>query len=212
MELGVCAVDPDKVILYGSRARGDAREDSDYDLAFVFPGDRRDRWVRFVVDLDDAAVTLLPVDLLNWNEALRVDYASGFAEKDSRCMSDVPAVENFGKALSKAPGLHGQITIVDDRDRAGIIQAFGIHLRAVLEGFPADSDDQGIAAASPRQALEAAVRLKLIHREDEKEWLDMLHDRNMTSHLYQEAIAVEIAQRVVDRYLVLLDEAHQACA
>ena len=45
------------------------RKDSDYDLAFVFPEDRRDRWVRFVVGLDDAAVTLLPVDLLNWNEA-----------------------------------------------------------------------------------------------------------------------------------------------
>jgi predicted nucleotidyltransferase len=67
--LGVRAVDPDKVILYGSRARGDARKDSDYDLAFVFPGGRHDRWVRFVVDLDDAAVTLLPVDLLDWNEA-----------------------------------------------------------------------------------------------------------------------------------------------
>ena len=69
MELGVRAVDPDKVILYGSRARGSAREDSDYDLAFVFPKDRHNRWVRFVVDLDDAAVTLLPVDLLDWNEA-----------------------------------------------------------------------------------------------------------------------------------------------
>jgi uncharacterized protein len=69
VELGVRAVDPDKVILYGSRARGDAREDSDYDLAFVFPNDRHNRWVRFVVDLDDAAVTLLPVDLLDWNEA-----------------------------------------------------------------------------------------------------------------------------------------------
>ena len=67
--LGVRAVDPDKVILYGSRARGDARKDSDFDLAFVFPPDRHDRWVRFVVDLDDAAVTLLPVDLLDWNEA-----------------------------------------------------------------------------------------------------------------------------------------------
>ena len=69
VELGVCAVDPDKVILYGSRARGDARRDSDYDLAFVFLKDRHDRWVRFVVDLDDAAVTLLPVDLVDWNEA-----------------------------------------------------------------------------------------------------------------------------------------------
>ncbi len=69
VEIGVRAVDPDRVILYGSHARGDAREDSDYDLAFVFPNDRYDRWVRYVVDLDDAAVTLLPVDLLNWNEA-----------------------------------------------------------------------------------------------------------------------------------------------
>jgi uncharacterized protein len=69
VQLGVRAVDPDKVLLYGSRARGSAREDSDYDLAFVFPKDRHARWVRFVVGLDDAAVTLLPVDLLDWNEA-----------------------------------------------------------------------------------------------------------------------------------------------
>lgn len=69
VELGVRCVDPDRVILYGSHARDDAREHSDYDLAFVFPKDRHDRWVRFVVDLDDAAVTLLPVDLLDWNEA-----------------------------------------------------------------------------------------------------------------------------------------------
>jgi predicted nucleotidyltransferase len=69
VELGVRSVDPDRVILYGSRARRDVRKHSDYDLASVFPKDRRDRWVRFVVDLDDAAVTLLPVDLLDWNEA-----------------------------------------------------------------------------------------------------------------------------------------------
>ena len=37
VELGVRAVDPARVILYGSRARGGAREDSDYDLAFIFP-------------------------------------------------------------------------------------------------------------------------------------------------------------------------------
>ena len=69
VEFGVRAIDPDRVILFGSHVRGNAREDSDYDLAFVFPQDRHNRWVRFVVDLDDAALTLLPVDLLDWNEA-----------------------------------------------------------------------------------------------------------------------------------------------
>jgi uncharacterized protein len=65
----VRAVDPTRVILYGSRARGDGRENSDYDLAFVFPEQGHSRWVRFLADYDAAALTLLPVDLLDWNEA-----------------------------------------------------------------------------------------------------------------------------------------------
>ena len=68
VELGVHAVDPSRVVLYGSRARGDARQNSDYDLAFIFPKDRHGEWVRFLADLDDTPVTLLPVDLLDWNE------------------------------------------------------------------------------------------------------------------------------------------------
>ena len=55
------------------------------------------------------------------------------------------------------------------------------------------------------------MRLELIHAEDENDWLDMLRDRNMTSHLYQETVALEIAQRVMERYLALLDEAYQKC-
>ncbi|MBP8953053.1 MAG: nucleotidyltransferase domain-containing protein, partial [Armatimonadetes bacterium] len=34
------AVDPDKIILFGSRARGDAGPDSDYDILIIAPSDR----------------------------------------------------------------------------------------------------------------------------------------------------------------------------
>ena len=68
VESAVRAVDPTRVILYGSHARGSARKNSDYDLAFVFPPDRRDKWIRFLADFDDDALTLLPVDLLDWGE------------------------------------------------------------------------------------------------------------------------------------------------
>ena len=125
-------------------------------------------------------------------------------------MSDVSAVDNFGKALSKLREFTAT-PIVDDRDRAGIIQAFEFTFEQCWKAFQRIAMAQGIATASPRQALEAAVRLKLIRREDENAWLDMLRDRNMTSHLYQESLALEIAQQVMDRYLVLLGEAYQRC-
>jgi nucleotidyltransferase substrate binding protein (TIGR01987 family) len=125
-------------------------------------------------------------------------------------MSDASAVENFGKALLKLREFTAT-AIVDDRDRAGIIQAFAFTFEQCWRSFQQIAMTQGIATASPRQALEAAVRLKLIRREDENAWLDMLRDRNMTSHLYQEMAALEIVQRVMDRYLTLLDEAYQGC-
>jgi nucleotidyltransferase substrate binding protein (TIGR01987 family) len=125
-------------------------------------------------------------------------------------MSDLSAVDSFGKALSK---LHEftAAPIVDDRDRAGVIQAFEFTFEQCWKTFQRIAQSQGIAATSPRQALEAALRLGLIHMADESDWLDMLRDRNMTSHLYQETIALEIAQRVLERYQSLLDAAHRLC-
>ena len=124
-------------------------------------------------------------------------------------MSDLSAVDNFGKALLRLREFTAT-PIADDRDRAGIIQAFEFTFEQCWKVFQRVAASQGIAALSPRQALEAAMRLRLIRRKDENAWLEMLHDRNRTSHVYQEAIALEIAQRVVDRYLILLDEAYQA--
>ena len=37
-EAGKLGVDVDRIILFGSRARGDAREDSDYDILVVIRG------------------------------------------------------------------------------------------------------------------------------------------------------------------------------
>jgi len=121
-------------------------------------------------------------------------------------MSELRAIENFGNALAKLREF-AAMPIVNDRDRAGIVQAFEFTFEQCWKAFQQIAAAQGITAASPRQALQAAVQLKLIAAADEETWLDMLRDRNMTSHLYHEELAREIADRVVGQYLGLLNRA-----
>jgi predicted nucleotidyltransferase len=69
VNVGIRSVSPDRVILFGSRARGDAREDSDFDIAFDFPPAQRRAWLRFVAESADRPLTLFPADMVDWHEA-----------------------------------------------------------------------------------------------------------------------------------------------
>lgn len=60
---------PRRVILFGSRARGDARERSDYDFAFDLEKGDHDQWTRFVLDTQETSPTLCGLDLVNLAEA-----------------------------------------------------------------------------------------------------------------------------------------------
>lgn len=69
VELARKAIDPDSVILFGSRARGDGSRTSDVDLAFAFPAAREEHWGRFCVEAEEDLPTLLCLDLVNVAEA-----------------------------------------------------------------------------------------------------------------------------------------------
>ncbi len=57
-------LDPDRIWIYGSRARGDERELSDYDLAFDVPERNAAKWPGFSIEAQDEAETLHKLDLV----------------------------------------------------------------------------------------------------------------------------------------------------
>jgi len=57
-----------KVIVFGSRARGDADERSDIDLTIVAPSATPRQWLDVVFALEDMD-TLLSIDVVRWAEA-----------------------------------------------------------------------------------------------------------------------------------------------
>lgn len=55
-------------------------------------------------------------------------------------------------------------------------------------------EKEGVLATTPKEILQAAYRIGWIN--DEKIWLSMLMDRNNTSHVYSQKIALEIYYRI----------------
>jgi nucleotidyltransferase substrate binding protein (TIGR01987 family) len=124
-------------------------------------------------------------------------------------MNDPRIHENFDKALAKLCEFVA-MPIINERDRAGIIQAFEFTFEQCWKAFQRILVAEGYEAHSPRSSLEGALQLQLIKSADEAMWLQMLQDRNLTSHLYHENLARQIANRIINDYLPLLMKAHQA--
>ncbi|TGE37151.1 nucleotidyltransferase [Desulfosporosinus fructosivorans] len=98
---------------------------------------------------------------------------------------------------------------VSDVVRDGVIQRFEFTYELAWKTTKVFLEDSGIIDInSPKAVIKEAYAQKLIS--DEKTWLLMLNDRNMTSHLYREEIAVEIAERIsgfyITEFVLLLKE------
>lgn len=112
-------------------------------------------------------------------------------------------LDNAEAALAQLREFVGEPAL-SDRDRAGVIQAFEFTFEATWKLFRHVAQREGLEAPSPRRAVMVAYRLGLIA--DEAAWLDMLADRNLTSHVYHSALATRIFEAVRDRYAHALAE------
>ncbi len=65
----VTRLDPQRIVLFGSRARGDHEAVSDYDLAIEAPGATEAAWARFVLDAQEDFGALLHLDLVRLDQA-----------------------------------------------------------------------------------------------------------------------------------------------
>jgi nucleotidyltransferase substrate binding protein (TIGR01987 family) len=74
--------------------------------------------------------------------------------------------------------------------RDAAIQRFEYNFDLAWKAIKRFAEKQGLGANSPREALKTAFKLALI--KDESLWLDMLNDRNRTTHTYNQKVAEEI--------------------
>lgn len=108
---------------------------------------------------------------------------------------------NYKKALAQLTKFidKGKLNELEEQ---GLIQAFEYtHELAwnLLKDYLQDQGTQNINGS--KDAVRAAFKVGLI--EDGESWMDMITDRNRTSHTYNQSTAEEIAINIITRFFSL---------
>lgn len=112
---------------------------------------------------------------------------------------------NFNRALNRLKEAALEFRQSDsDVVRDGLIQRFELTYELAWKSTKEVLEEIGIIDKnSPKAVIKEAYAQKMIANENN--WLLMLKDRNTTSHIYKEALAKEIADRIADYYIQEFD-------
>lgn len=94
--------------------------------------------------------------------------------------------------------VEGIDSVEDDLDKDGVIQRFEFTFELLWKTIKVYLEDKGILCKSPKDCLQQAFKYGLIN--DELVYLNMLNDRNKTSHLYDQSTSEEIFNNIKSEY------------
>lgn len=112
------------------------------------------------------------------------------------------SIENLERALSRLKNaINTPLSEQSDLLIDGTIQRFEFCIELFWKMLKRALLESGIESGTPREAIQEAYQAKWLN--DEQLWIQMLQDRNRTSHVYEEEVAREIFSRVPKYYEIM---------
>lgn len=197
----------DKIVLFGSRARGDHRERSDIDIAIF--GLSRQKQNAFIEGIE-AIPTLLDFDIVFITDQASPTLLQNI-NKDGVILMN-KAADKLTKLQDATSRLQEALDkfSADSSDvvRDGAIQRFEFCTELAWKATREYLLDQGYTEInSPKSVMKKAYADGIIS--DEEAWLSLLNDRNQTSHIYDDATATAVFDRIRSTYVGLLTDLAQ---
>lgn len=197
--------------IFGSRARGDYKKNSDIDIA-----------VKFLQPIqgilaEDFEKSNFPysVDIINFETAgeklienIERDGKLLFLTKKGEIIMTIEQVkskfEDFSRALNKLQIALEKNIEDDELYLDGLIQRFEFCFELSWKLMQSYLSYEGFEVNSPRSAIRKSFENEIIS--DVEGWLDMLESRNLSMHTYDEITAKEIYKNIAEKYIFLLEK------
>lgn len=196
-----------KIVLFGSRARKDNTDKSDYDIAVFSNNMDFSDECKFIDDIDNIE-TFYKIDIVFIKEKhINTDLYKNIMNDGVIIVDKFQTkFDNYKKALTR---LHESINKSDKYDdltfRDGIIQRFEFTTELAWKTIREYLIIQEFNDVNtPKNVMKAAFDADIIT--DDEGWLTILRDRNLTSHIYDEDDANKIFDRIIKKHINLFDE------
>ena len=203
-----------RVILFGSRARGDNRKHSDIDLAVNYKNknthfqfDLEESRLPYTVDIVDLALekeTKLKMFIQKEGIVLYDDADKTVGE---RWMTEAILKEklaDFKAALLRLKEALSKKLDADDLYLDATIQRFEFTYELCWKLMKAYLQHIGVEVNNPRAAIRESIKQEIIA--DKPEWFDMLEKRNLTTHAYHEDIALSVYSAIKKHFSRLFSD------
>ena len=191
-----------KILLFGSRARGDHRERSDVDIAvFGMPPAAQPAFLEGM----DALPTLLEFDVVFVTAKTSPELLENI-KKDGVALMD-KFTEKYNKLIDAEKRLEESLVDFEKTKlssvRDGAIQRFEFCTELCWKSAREYLLNQGYQDInSPKSVMRTAFADGIIT--NESGWIALLDARNITSHIYDESTAAEVYEKISSDFLPLI--------
>lgn len=208
-EISRIALDYDinKVVLFGSRARGDNTPKSDYDIAVFAHNMDISEQTNFLEEIDN-------IRTLNKIDVIFIKKRHIGTELYQNIMNDgVDIMNKFQIKLNNYKNALSRLHEAIEEEKAskslavrdGAIQRFEFTSELAWKTVREYLLSEGVTDInSPKKVMREAYNNDLI--ENTEGWLRILDDRNLTSHVYDDEDAKDIYNRIMNEHIKLFDE------
>lgn len=111
------------------------------------------------------------------------------------------SIENLKLAFAALERLL-KTPVTEPRDLSGIVKDFEIVYELSWKTLKKFLESEGHSPRSAREAFLLAFQLGYL--EDDRVWVEMIEDRNLTGHTYNQPFAASLVKRIREKYLPAL--------